>query len=55
MRHLPNNIYTMQDIIFPHKPGADTIDGEYGTYGIVRFYPPKTKYNSGLDHGTVRH
>lgn len=49
MRHLPNKTYTMQDTLFSHKhpekPSMDTIDGEYGTYGIVRFYTPATKYN----------
>lgn len=49
MRHLPDKTYIMQDQHYPHlhldHHERDTADGEYGTYGIVRFYTPKTLYN----------
>lgn len=49
MRHLPNLTYMMQDksntYMHPSHPDWDTINGKYGTYGIVRFYMPETKYN----------
>lgn len=64
MRHLPNKTYTMQDTLFaykhPNTPQMDTIDGEYGTYGIVRFFTPETKYNKlhtgvGVHSGRLYH
>lgn len=49
MRHLPDKIYMIQDTHAPHlhidHPEKDTVNGEYGVYGIVRFYTPKTQYN----------
>ena len=64
MRHLPDKTYTMQDTLFAHKhlktPNMDTIDGEYGTYGIVRFFTPATKQNKlhtgvGVHSGRLYH
>ena len=64
MRHLPNKTYMMQDTLFAHKhpekPNMDTIDGEFGTYGIVRFHTPATKYNKvhtgvGVHSGRLFH
>ncbi|WP_414501732.1 hypothetical protein [Zymobacter sp. IVIA_5232.4 C2] len=47
MRHLPDKTYMIQDTHAPHlhfdHPEKDTFNGEYGVYGIVRFYTPKTK------------
>lgn len=39
--HLQDGIYMMQDRSVPHRHinhEDDTINGKYGTYGIVRFY-----------------
>lgn len=44
MRHLPNRSYIIQDKSATHMhtlhPEDDTINGKYGTYGIVRFFVP---------------
>jgi hypothetical protein len=39
LQFVPNGIYTVQDPVFPHRHGGaeDTVNGMYGTFGIVRF------------------
>lgn len=41
MRHLPDRSYIIQANLATHMhPDYDTINGKYGTYGIVRFFVP---------------
>ena len=42
LQFVPNGVYSLQDSKAPHTHGGtkDTVDGEYGSYGIIRFNVP---------------